>query len=106
VMEDWQYASDEVQLTKGDVIFLYTDGVTEAENKERRMYSMDKLADFLNSEAAGKARSMQELLGCVWADLGKFVGDAEQSDDITMLAITYGDAKKKLNFFHDSPHNF
>ena len=94
LMEDWQYVSDEVQLTKGDVIFLYTDGVTEAENNERNMYSMDKLMAFLNSESAGKANSMQELLGCVWANLGKFVGDAEQSDDITMLAITYGEPKK------------
>lgn len=94
VMEDWQYVSDEVQLAEGDIIFLYTDGVTEAENKERSMYSMDRLAAFLNSESAGKAHSMQDLLGCVWADLGKFVGDAEQSDDITMLAISYGETKK------------
>lgn len=96
VMEDWQYVTDEVQLAEGDALFLYTDGVTEAENPERKMYAMDRLAAFLNSEPAGKARSMQELLGSVWADLASFVGAAEQSDDITMLAITYGDAKKFL----------
>ena len=97
VLEDWQYGQDEVQLDKGDVLFLYTDGVTEAENEERIMYSQERLTSFLNGETAGRAASMLELLSSVWAELGGFVGRAEQSDDITMLAITYGSAKKIPN---------
>ena len=94
VIEDWQYGQDELQLAEGDVLFLYTDGVTEAEDETRQMYSMSRLTNFLNGETAARAGSMQELLGTVWADLGAFVGTAEQSDDITMLAITYGSSKK------------
>ena len=97
VLEDWQYAQDEVRLSEGDVLFLYTDGVTEAENEARMMYSLEKLTDFLNSETAGRADSMQELLSSVWAELGGFAGRAEQSDDITMLAIAYGSAEKNSN---------
>lgn len=94
VVDDWQYVHDEIQLAEGEVLFLYTDGVTEAENEARQMYSMNRLQDFLNGEKAGKAESMQELLGIVWAELGRFAGKAEQSDDITMLAIAYGGSKK------------
>jgi sigma-B regulation protein RsbU (phosphoserine phosphatase) len=97
VLEDWQYGQDEVQLDKDDVLFLYTDGVTEAENEERIMYSQERLTSFLNGETAGRAGSMVELLSSVWAELGGFVGRSEQSDDITMLAITYGSAKKISN---------
>lgn len=94
VVDDWQYVHDEIQMAEGEVLFLYTDGVTEAENEARQMYSMNRLQDFLNGEKAGKAESMQELLGIVWAELGRFAGKAEQSDDITMLAIAYGGSKK------------
>ena len=97
VLEDWQYVQDEVQLEAGDVLFLYTDGVTEAENEERKMYTLDRLVAFLNGETAAKEDSMQELLGSVWADLGGFAGKAEQSDDITMLAIEYGSEKKSAD---------
>lgn len=94
VLEDWQYAREEIQLAEGDVMFLYTDGVTEAENEAHQMYSMKRLAEFMNGEAPDRAGSMQELLSIVRAELGGFVGHAEQSDDITMLALTYGNGKK------------
>ena len=85
-MEDWQYASDEVQLTKGDVIFLYTDGVTEAMNEAGDMYSEDRLRATLNGQGE---KDVRKILAAVRKDVGAYAGEAEQSDDITMLGLKY-----------------
>ena len=83
--EDWQYVQQEIQLAAGDTIFLYTDGVTEASDSARKLYSLERLKKFLNGR--DESLSAKKILADVHASLEKFSADAEQSDDITMLAV-------------------
>lgn len=81
-MEGIKYRSMEAQLYPSDKIFLYTDGVTEATNSSNKLYGEDRLKDYLNSRNDYDVESAcKDLL----KDIDKFVGDAPQFDDITML---------------------
>ncbi len=81
------YEQKELQMTKGDVLFMYTDGVTEAENNEGNLYSNERLEEFLNS--TNKDLQLEELLAEVRQSIKVHADGAKQSDDITMLALRY-----------------
>ena len=85
-MEGMQYKAQELELQRGDIIFLYTDGVTEATNADNRLYGEERLRNAIN---AAQFSNMQELCSCIKADVDAFVGDAPQFDDITMVALHY-----------------
>lgn len=85
-MEGMQYQSGSIQLTPGDKIFQYTDGVTEATNAAHELYGMERLADVL---AKNTAKQPAELLPIIKADIDAFVGEAPQFDDITMLCVSF-----------------
>lgn len=85
-IEGFRYEMQELQMEPGDILYLYTDGVTEATNSELELYGNDRLLDVLNR---ANYTSMQELCACVKADLDAFVGEAPQFDDITMVAFRY-----------------
>lgn len=85
-----KYKEQEITLSQGDCIFLYTDGVTEAFNEAEELYGEEKLIETLN-ELADKTADVKALLGEIRNSLAKHVGKAEQSDDITMLGLTYRD---------------
>lgn len=88
------YKEYTLELQKGDILFLYTDGVTEAIDADENMYGEKRLLSLLSfgdhypapSGENGIAGAVCEL---VTADIEKFVQRAEQSDDITMLCIRY-----------------
>ena len=86
-MDGVKYKPQELQMEPGDIIFLYTDGVVEATNLEHELYGEDRLVKCL--EEADKAYGMEYLCCEVIGDVGRFVGDAEQFDDITMMALMY-----------------
>jgi sigma-B regulation protein RsbU (phosphoserine phosphatase) len=83
-MEDTLYYRREIFLEKGDMLFLYTDGITEAEDTEENFYGTERLKDFLDRRSGAPLR---EILDCLRLDIGVFSRGAEQSDDITMLAL-------------------
>lgn len=85
-MDGIQYKTQELQLSPGDIIYLYTDGVTEAMNSSKELYGNDRLLNALNHASF---ENMQELCQCVKFDVDAFVGDAPQFDDITMVAFQY-----------------
>ena len=85
-MEDMRYRPHEVRLAPGDEIFLYTDGVTEASDVQEQFYGEDRLQSTLNRSIGLDAKAISQA---VKADLEAFVGEAEQFDDITMLALQY-----------------
>ncbi|MCQ2463550.1 MAG: SpoIIE family protein phosphatase [Clostridia bacterium] len=85
-MEGVKYRKQELQLEPGDIIYLYTDGVTEATNSENELYGENRLLSVLNSRSF---ESMEELCKYVKADVDRFVGSAPQFDDITMVALKY-----------------
>ena len=92
-MDGIKYKEYELKLSKGDTIFLYTDGVTEATNGNNELFGNDRLVSALNIKADFTAK---ELLSCVKSEIDSFVGDAPQFDDITMMALQYfGGGKMK-----------
>ena len=85
-MEGIKYKCGCMQLSPGDKIFQYTDGVTEATNSANELYGMGRLEEFL---AKNSALSPSELLPELKKDIDDFVGEAPQFDDITMLCLEY-----------------
>ena len=85
-MEGVKYRVGEITLSKGDRLFLYTDGVTEATNTQNELYGEDKLIEFMNKNSSIDAT---KLLPKLKKDIDKFVGEAPQFDDITMLIFDY-----------------
>ncbi|MFO0698960.1 MAG: anti-sigma factor antagonist [Nitrospira sp.] len=75
-----------IQLEPGDELFLYTDGVTEADNRRRELFGKDRLKMVL---AQSRALSVVDRLGDVMQAVRAFAGDAPQADDITMLGLRY-----------------
>ena len=85
-MSGVKYRAAELTLYPGDRLFLYTDGVPEATNKEPQLYGEDRLLTFMNQNATVDAVT---LLPALKADIDEFVGEAPQFDDITMLMFDY-----------------
>lgn len=89
INEEAQFKQQEVYLKQGDELFLYTDGVTEAINKEKKLYSIERLYSNLNK--INQKSSCQDILRDIKISIDEFAQGMYQSDDITMLAI-------KLNY--------
>ena len=87
-MEDMGYKGQEMTLFPGDRLLLYTDGVTEALNEQKELFGEERLLDKLNSIDVEK-NSTRDLLNCLKNELDGFVGEADQSDDITLLTLLY-----------------
>jgi sigma-B regulation protein RsbU (phosphoserine phosphatase) len=85
-MEDALYQEEERVLNPGDMIFLYTDGITEAVNTEQRFFTESRL---LETAAALKDRTLQEFVVSIKEEIDAFAGGAKQADDITMLVLKY-----------------
>ena len=85
-MEDMRYKEGSVKLAEGDRIYLYTDGVPEATNADNEMYGSERLLNILNKH---KDKTPENLLMEIKADVDRFVEEAPQFDDITMLCLEY-----------------
>ena len=85
-MEGMRYQENVLELAPGDQLYLYTDGVTEATNRDNELFGEERLLAALNEEPG---LSVYELLPKIKKRIDDFAGDAEQFDDITMLGLTY-----------------
>ena len=86
VLGDFEYKSEEIQLSEGDALFLYTDGVTEAENSQKALFGEAAtlaMVDLL------KDVPMMDMADGVVDAVRRFVDDYEQSDDLTMLCLRW-----------------
>lgn len=83
-MEDMVYRDETINLEPGDVLYMYTDGVTEAINIDGGFFTDDKLLRDINKN---KDCSIEELLANIKLDIDEFAKGAEQADDITMLGL-------------------
>lgn len=92
-MNDITYKSSTIQLQAGDSLFLYTDGVTEASNKDLQLFGEDRLQKVLNENLTVSATA---TCAAVKQSIGVFVGEAEQFDDITMLCFRYGSTTAEM----------
>ena len=83
-MEGSKYVQHQIQLKEGSRLFLYTDGVTEAQNKDGDLFGEPLL---LGALAKTAALSAKDAISVVNAEVERFAGGAEQADDITALAF-------------------
>jgi sigma-B regulation protein RsbU (phosphoserine phosphatase) len=83
-MEGFQYKQLDMRLGKGDTLFMYTDGVTEANNPADELYGEKRLQDSLNRFSE---LPVSELLPRIREDVERFTEGNPQFDDITMLAL-------------------
>jgi phosphoserine phosphatase RsbU/P len=88
------FAVAERQLQDGDAIVLYTDGVTEAENAQHEMFGIGRT--LLELSKVPRPKSMKALVGALEKAVTDFVGEAEPSDDVTLLALTYRDQARAI----------
>jgi sigma-B regulation protein RsbU (phosphoserine phosphatase) len=86
VMENARYCSRRITLDRGDGLFLYTDGVTEAMDPAGELFSDRRLEQFL---AKPHGSSLRQIVGVLVDEVKKFAAGAPQSDDITALALQY-----------------
>lgn len=93
-MSDTNYTSCETQLNPNDSIFLYTDGITEAINKEQEFYGEKRLLEKLNSITD---TGVENILAEVKSDVEVFSNKEPQADDITMLALEYKGFNKEFS---------
>lgn len=92
LMEGFQYKQQELIIEKGTTMLLYTDGLTEAENHDQKLYGETRLLKLVSEI---KNISIQGFVETILDDVKSHVETAEQSDDLTLLAIKYhGPAKK------------
>lgn len=91
-MEGMEYSRKELQMREGDILFLYTDGVSEANDEKGSLYGEARLLELLNSRSDTEPEKMAKA---VWNDIQDFQGKAEQFDDITMLVLNYRGAGGK-----------
>ena len=85
-MDGAKYKDYEIILDKGDKIFVYTDGVPEATNADKELFGTDRMIDALNSNNKAIPK---DVLSIVRKAVDKFVGSAEQFDDLTMVCVEY-----------------
>ena len=86
-MDFAKYKNTEIQLNKGDSIFVYTDGVAEATDANNELFGTQRTVDALNAIPAGA--SQKEVLAGVRAAVDAFVKEAPQFDDLTMVGLKY-----------------
>jgi len=99
VMADWEFTLQHDQLAFEDILFLYTDGLTEAENKDQALFGLQRVHDAIHNlrsastaiqaPASENATATEQLIEALTAAVHQYVDGAEQSDDLTMLAIQY-----------------
>ncbi len=74
----------ELRLSKGDILALYTDGITEADNEKGEQYGMDRIVGTLR---ASRGLSADRIKDRVMKDLYNFIGDAPLQDDVSLMVI-------------------
>ena len=90
-MEDMFYREEQITLKPGDMVFLYTDGVTEAVNTKNELFSDPRLFEIANKH---KNADLKKFVHVVKEEIDLFAEGAEQADDITMLMMLYKGCKK------------
>ena len=91
-MDEMKYKNYSLQLTPGAKIFVYTDGVPEANNSKEGLFTTERMLEALNRDPEA---TPQQLLKNVRSAVDSFVGEAEQFDDLTMLCLEYRGTENK-----------
>jgi sigma-B regulation protein RsbU (phosphoserine phosphatase) len=84
ILPDTEYEASETRLAQGDVLLLYSDGITECMNKDGDMFGDDRLKEVLSAAAAGDAHAIR---GAVFSAVDDFRGEEPYSDDMTLIVL-------------------
>ena len=88
-MQGWKYNNEETTINPPTTIFLYTDGLTEAEEKNHEQFGEQRMMQVAQSLNAKTGKYAQTVISKMNDAVQKFVSGNEQTDDLTMLAIQY-----------------
>ena len=88
-MPTWKYSLQEIHIFTGTTIFLFTDGLTEAMDAKYEQFQMERVNNVATQALAHGQQDPRQLISQMTKAVHQFVGDAEQSDDLTMMAIQY-----------------
>ena len=88
-MPEWEYSLQEAEIYTGTTILLFTDGLTEAMDADFAQFRMERVIDEATRALAQRQQEPRQLISLMTDAVHQFVGDAEQSDDLTMMAIQY-----------------
>ena len=88
-MPSWKYSRQEAQIFTGTTIFMFTDGLTEAMDANSAQFQMERVSDVASQALSLQQQEPHQLIARMTDAVHQFVGDAEQSDDLTMMAIQY-----------------
>lgn len=83
-MDGMRYKEMNIKLSPGDVLFVYTDGIPEANDRDEKQYGMERTMSTLN---ANKDKNMDDMTQSLKEDIDAFADGAPQFDDTTMLAL-------------------
>jgi len=86
LFEDFEYEMQTMQMQPGSALFLYTDGLTEARNAKGKLFGRDRVGQMIAEAGTTNPRQLVEAAIECWQ---KFIGETEQSDDLTLLALSY-----------------
>ena len=89
VLDDWAFTLQEIQLESPTTIFLYTDGLNEAEDSMHAQFGEGRILRVAESQMAAGIVEPAVIVSQMQEAVHRFVDEAEQSDDMTMLAIKY-----------------
>ena len=89
VMSDWKFTQQETQIDQNTTIFLYTDGLTEAENLSHEQFSEERMLAMARESLTADSHKPVVFVENMTKAVREFVNGAEQSDDLTLLAIQY-----------------
>ena len=87
IMADWAYSLQEMTLSPSTILFLYTDGLTEATRNDGELFQEERVRENLSGH--DENTSAERLVADMTAAVNRFTGDAEQSDDLTMLVLKW-----------------
>lgn len=86
IFDNFKFTLNQIKINPGDKILLYTDGITEAFNEAEEQFSDERLLTVMNHSTADTS---EQLVMNIRQEIKKFVKNAEQSDDITILAVSF-----------------
>lgn len=98
IMQGWKFNMQETLIDCGTTIFLYTDGLTEAENTDHALFEESRMMDVAQKALVDGTHNPTNLINNMVEAVHNFVGNADQSDDLTMLAVQYTKPQKDEKF--------
>jgi len=86
-IEGFAYEGARIRLNAGDMLFIFTDGITEARNERGELFSEGRLKAFLEAQGAPAAA---DLVAAIREEVRLFAGASPASDDLTVMVVRYG----------------